>query len=206
MRIEDWSLPEEYEYVTSLTAKENELAYIDTGFGQGVDVRLFELEAKFATWGGATNVSGAVFGVRDTAGKNQFALFASGATPNQLSFRYGDRQTQYNGYERTKVYTLTTSTPANGKTIYLDGIARATVAAAAPTLHGSVYLYGCNDTLANALSNSNGVRVLYYCKFIYDNTVVRDFIPVRRKLDGKLGMFDKITNLFYTSPNGVEFS
>lgn len=35
--------------------------------------------------------------------------------------------------------------------------------------------------------------------------LVRDFIPVRRRSDGKIGMLDKIDGQFYTSPNGVEF-
>lgn len=35
--------------------------------------------------------------------------------------------------------------------------------------------------------------------------LVHNFIPVRRRSDGKIGMLDKIEGQFYTSPNGVEF-
>ena len=41
---------------------------------------------------------------------------------------------------------------------------------------------------------------------IYKNDVlVRDYIAAKRKKDGKVGLFDKVENKFYTSPNGTEF-
>lgn len=48
----------------------------------------------------------------------------------------------------------------------------------------------------------------YYGDFkIYDNdSLVRDFIPVKRKSDGTIGMYDLVGRKFYTSPNGVAFS
>lgn len=41
---------------------------------------------------------------------------------------------------------------------------------------------------------------------IYKNDVlVRDYVAAKRKKDGKVGLFDKVENKFYTSPNGTEF-
>lgn len=46
---------------------------------------------------------------------------------------------------------------------------------------------------------------VYGLKLWDENILVHDFIPVRRRSDGKIGMLDKIDGQFYTSPNGVEF-
>ena len=46
---------------------------------------------------------------------------------------------------------------------------------------------------------------VYGLKLWDEDILVHDFIPVRRRSDGKIGMLDKIEGQFYTSPNGVEF-
>ena len=46
---------------------------------------------------------------------------------------------------------------------------------------------------------------VYGLKLWDKNILVHNFIPVRRRSDGKIGMLDKIDGQFYTSPNGVEF-
>lgn len=63
------------------------------------------------------------------------------------------------------------------------------------TNSGGTGLYQCGDS----------VRI-YYLKIYNNGILVRDFIPVRRKSDGKIGMLDKVENKFYTSPNGNEFT
>ena len=35
---------------------------------------------------------------------------------------------------------------------------------------------------------------------------IRKFIPVKRKSDGMVGMYDLVEKKFYTSPNGVAFT
>lgn len=46
---------------------------------------------------------------------------------------------------------------------------------------------------------------LYYCKIYDGNTLVRDYIPVKRKSDGKVGLYDKITEAFYFSGGSEVF-
>lgn len=61
------------------------------------------------------------------------------------------------------------------------------------TTGGSQY----NDENYNDLRRFSGD--LYYFK-IYDNDVlVRDFIPAKRKSDGTLGLYDLVTDVFYTN-------
>lgn len=47
---------------------------------------------------------------------------------------------------------------------------------------------------------------VYGLKLWDGDTLVRDFIPVRRRSDGLIGMYDLVGKKFYTSPNGVAFT
>lgn len=47
---------------------------------------------------------------------------------------------------------------------------------------------------------------IFRVKISNGNVLIRDFIPVRRKTDGKLGLLDKITGNFFTDINGGNFS
>lgn len=47
---------------------------------------------------------------------------------------------------------------------------------------------------------------VYYVRIYDGNKLLRDFIPVRRRSDGKIGLLDKVENKFYTSSNEIEFT
>ena len=47
---------------------------------------------------------------------------------------------------------------------------------------------------------------VYGLKLWDENILVHNFIPVRRRSDGKIGMYDLVGRKFYTSPNGVAFT
>lgn len=47
---------------------------------------------------------------------------------------------------------------------------------------------------------------IYFLKMKENGMLVRDFIPVRRKSDGVIGMYDLVGRKFYTSPNGEAFT
>lgn len=51
-----------------------------------------------------------------------------------------------------------------------------------------------------------GVGMVYSLIVFKGETKIRDFVPVRRKVDGMIGMYDLVGRKFYTSPNGVLFS
>ena len=52
---------------------------------------------------------------------------------------------------------------------------------------------------------SSANQKIYYCKVWINGELARDFIPVRRRSDGKVGLLDRVENKFYTSPNGANF-
>lgn len=84
-------------------------------------------------------------------------------------------------------YTFTFSPTTTSKTIYLNRLNRS-----------SMWTPGV------------GVYKLYYFR-IYESddyklgALLHNFIPVRRRSDGKVGLLDRVENKFYTSPNGAEF-
>lgn len=47
---------------------------------------------------------------------------------------------------------------------------------------------------------------IHFLKMKENGMLVRDFIPVKRKSDGVIGMYDLVGRKFYTSPNGVAFT
>lgn len=47
---------------------------------------------------------------------------------------------------------------------------------------------------------------VYGLKLWDGDTLVHDFIPVRHRSDGVIGMYDLVGRKFYTSPNGVAFT
>lgn len=56
-------------------------------------------------------------------------------------------------------------------------------------------------------SNSRSKKgKVYFLKIKDRGKFIRDFIPVKRKSDGVIGMYDLVGRKFYTSPNGVAFT
>ena len=71
---------------------------------------------------------------------------------------------------------------------------------------GSLYLFrSLNYSNGSSASTKSNFK-LHYLKLYNNGVMVRYFIPVYRKNDGKIGLLDKIEGKFYTSPNGVEFT
>ncbi len=46
----------------------------------------------------------------------------------------------------------------------------------------------------------------YYCKVKMNDVLVRDLVPCKRDSDDKYGMYDIVNDVFYVSPNNVNFS
>lgn len=57
-----------------------------------------------------------------------------------------------------------------------------------------------------AVNSSPAGGKIYFLKMTENGMLVRDFIPVKRKSDGVIGMYDLVGRKFYTSPNGVAFT
>ena len=66
-------------------------------------------------------------------------------------------------------------------------------------------LFGDYSVINNQYTAGSNCRI-YYCRFYKDDVFIHDLIPCYRKSDSVKGMFDRITNTFYTNANTGSFS
>lgn len=57
------------------------------------------------------------------------------------------------------------------------------------------YIFARNQNNLEARALATGR--IYYCKMWYNNDLVRDFVPVKRRSDGAIGLYDKVTDAFF---------
>ena len=104
----------------------------------------------------------------------------------------------YNNAEHTVLYN-----DENNK-VYFDGVEKATISDLTTQATNSIYLF--------ALHGSAGVTGAYIGRIMYikmwdknTNTLIRDIIPVKRKSDNVIGMYDRVTETFYTNQGTGNF-
>ena len=68
----------------------------------------------------------------------------------------------------------------------------------------NLFLFNGNPG-GNNVINDHFRGKFYGCRIYESGTLVRDFIPVFRDSDGKLGMYEELSGKFYISPNGSNF-
>ena len=86
-----------------------------------------------------------------------------------------------------------------------------TTSVTASSTNGLTYSHTYPLTICCGLDSSrNPFRFtstkVYVFKVTINNSVVGDFVPAKRDSDSKYGLYDLVTNTFYLSPNGNEFS
>lgn len=115
------------------------------------------------------------------SGKSQWAYgsyyYGPAYSPNTIceaeaTFESGNQQIVLNGVSHS-----------NGKTGDMNGT-------------GTFYIFGRNND-GTAWLQPNGMR-FYYLKMYLDGELVRDYIPCYRKSDGEIGMYDLVSNSFFT--------
>ena len=65
----------------------------------------------------------------------------------------------------------------------------------------SLFFGGRSDSLGNAFPGR-----IYGAKLYEDGTLVHDFVPMKRNSDDELGMYDNVTNTFFTNSGTGEFT
>lgn len=55
------------------------------------------------------------------------------------------------------------------------------------------------------LPNNYCLCKVYSCQMWIGDTLVRDYMPVKRNADGMIGLYDRVENVFYTDMNGGNF-
>ena len=168
--------------------------YIDTGIMSGINI---QVQAKF----GKISDTFTRYGIIVGANQNYQAL-VSRTTPNTY---YSSLKDSYTGYAMipvtADVFEFTFNTPEH-KVIVNDSIYNLPI---------------IDDFVSDKIGLFNWIRYggtqyavkgrLYYVtiKNNATNTTLADFIPARRNSDGELGMYDTISNTFFTNAGDGEF-
>lgn len=92
----------------------------------------------------------------------------------------------------------------SGLVIYVNNVARLGLSGNKFTTPSTLLMFGILQN--GAVNSSPAGSKIYFLKMKENGMLVRDFIPVKRKSDGVIGMYDLVGRKFYTSPNGVAFT
>lgn len=179
---------QQVEYIESTGSQ-----YIDTGYIPNQDTRVIS-EFEYTKDPGNT---GFIFGAGYSATDRAFELYT---WTNNWNSPYGNTNiivgTSASLLTSGKIYA-----DKNKNTIlikYSDGTEQTgqTDYTEFTVPNRNIWLFSINRGSTVFLADC--VR-LYSCKIYDDNKLIRNFIPVIRKIDNKPGMYDKITKQFYTN-------
>ncbi len=185
-------IPSEYRAVSYIERSSNTNAYIDTGV---IPSNTINVEGSFLC-----TSAGTCFGSRTAYFSNAYMLVAR-TGDNKTRWDYGAVQS---GNGAFCVIGTKYDFHTNGSTITITDGSNEVSLGGGGTLSNPTYpifLFTFNN--AGSISAWSG---RFYGFRIYDNgTLIRDFRPVQRKIDGVFGMYDVVSQAFKTSPNGVLF-
>lgn len=178
--------------------------YIDTGLKGSLDIAV---ELKYRATTPATNNILNIFGDITTSTSALSCNTGYGGAPAQPTSRFGNKSTGaivQNLVVNTD-YTITTN--KNTYTIKReDGSVAYTYSyntTTAFTTTNNLWMFACNN--GNSTSTYTGGSKFYYCKIWDNNVLVRNFIPVVRKIDNVAGMYDTVDGKFYTNAGTGSF-
>lgn len=140
-----------------------------------------------------------LYGIRGSSNSTYFNLFINATSrylsPNYAGFDPGTSSgTIINSYTRYTVQTDGGKFYLNGT--YIPGCSTNNVLTASNTMF---YLFALGTTSG---VNSRGLKArIYSCKIYEGDTLVRDFIPVKRNRDGVMGLLDLVENKFHPDAN-----
>lgn len=100
-------------------------------------------------------------------------------------------------------YSVSTNFTSGAQSITLDGVTIASSSILGSVVNNyNIYVFAYNDT--GAAGDYSKIRC-YGLKLYRDGILVRDYIPCQNSV-GDYGLYDRVNNVFYTSPNGNAFT
>lgn len=185
-------LPSEYQQVEYIESTGS--AYIDTGIIPNTNTKI---DIQFETI--QRGNFGIIFGGEETYKDNSFHLYNSSGV---FDIGFGSIATAFRtsiDYNSNIKYTLIMD--KNGFDV--NG---ATGTFPEPTISTtySIYLFAVHRE-TNVLEN-NAQKRIYYCKLYNNGTLVRDMIPCYRVSDNVIGMYDLVSNTFFTNAGSGTFT
>lgn len=172
--------------------------YINTGFKPNQNTRLtLEMDLLSRKSIDTSQRTVFLFGCRHSATSNLYQVYIT------------DETTFYDGYNK-KNTTATIDKGNNNflidknKTKTLINDIQLNHTAATYQVDYDLILFGANT--AGSVDARRAIGRVYSCK-IYDNDIlVRDYIPVKMKESGEIGLWDKANNVFYPNAGTGKFN
>ena len=158
--------------------------YIDTGFKPNQDTRVitdFQMVEDV--------VSRFVYGARNTSYYEAFGFLISSATKNFRAVCENSKSMDFN-VDLLRRYII----DQNKNTTTLGGVTKSTTISNFQSKY-NLFLFSSNE--ADTVNYKSKCRI-YSCKIYDNNTLIRDYIPVKND-KGVAGLYDKVNSAFYTS-------
>ncbi len=194
--FDGWKLlPKEYqqvEYINNTGA-----AYINTGITVDSTISVY---ADFKA-----SASGKwLYGVRSAGGAaNTFGVYLNSAT--EYWAQIGGNTDANGGKFATAAVTNRTALYVTGTTADMDGATKLRFNNTLTSYTGAnLILFSMNE--AGTVDTRYFTGNLYGCTIFKNGTAVRCFVPCYRKSDGKVGLYDLVTNAFFTTATSVNFA
>lgn len=180
-------LPEEYQQVEYIESTGTQ--YIDTLIKANQDTKV-EAELQFTN----TTEMFDVFGSRTSATENNFEVIQPGGAIGIDFENYQNNRLliKCNAEELLKKYVYVISNKELAIGLYKQDV----IVYNEFETPESIYIF---DVSGNPNGFGKAYARLYYFKMWNNNSLVRDFVPCYRKVDGKPGLYDLVNDVFYTN-------
>lgn len=188
------SLPYSYERIEYI--KSNGSSYLDTGI-YGSDT--LDIEISCIIVERSSNLF--FIASRTNPYLNTYSLVF--ASPYVYRFDYGTKLNEISpaNYDYVNKITL----KKLGLKVYLNNKLILELPTTKFKTPSTLLIFGVLTNGVVNIAPLNGGKI-YFLRMTENGILVRDFIPVKRKSDGMIGMYDLVGRKFYTSPNGVAFT
>lgn len=177
------------------------LEYIESTGTQYIDTKCYaniDTKIEMATMCTATTTSKDIY-TQILGGRNEYhassaiQIAFNTSTANAVAIDYGTGGIN-NAPSIPKMQKFTIQVANNN--IYIDNVKYQQRGTFSGVSQYSLWLFDDND---GGKHESYYVGRVYYCKIYNNNTLIKDFIPVKRKNDNVIGLFDIVNNRFYTN-------
>lgn len=178
-------------------------SYLDSGIPASNDL---VVEAELFNEIGTTDGSCAVFGSRIGFKNKDYTLNFANAISNGTKYdsRFGSNAYNYGDYlvEYPNDYHILTW--GNGA-LKINGETKLTMTNTSFQSTLNVYLFAGNSNGSVGFYEGSGKTKVKWLKMTKNGVLVRNFIPMKRISDNEIGMYDLVTNTFFTNQGSGEF-
>ena len=179
-------------------------AYIDTGVIP--NSRYYDVEIKFLNSGNKTSTC--LFGARNSYTALFYSFWPNADSHNEVRATNGSNGRWANYDQSIDTNNKVSIFKLNENTVSLtvDGVENTwNITNSNYGATKRLFLFNCNNN--NSIQSSwNFIGRVYYFKIYYNGELVRDFIPMYQKSKHLYGLWDRVNEEFYVSPNGVKFT